>query len=81
MSENIWSTLGANFQYSFFQNKLRLNGGTDYMTNGQANNIYGFKFGTDWVINKFTLSSYSALRLADKEVSNSGINFSLGYRF
>ena len=43
-SENTWSTLGANFQYSFLQNKLRLNSGTDYMTNGQANNIYGFKF-------------------------------------
>ena len=81
-SENIWSTLGANFQYSFLQNKLRLNGGADYMTNGQANNIYGFKFGTDWeVINKLTLSLYMALRLANKEVSNSGTNFSLGYRF
>ena len=81
-SENIWSTLGANFQYSFLQNKLRLNSETDYMTNGQANNIYGFKFGTDWeVINKLTLSLYMALRLANKEVSNSGTNFSLGYRF
>ena len=81
-SENTWSTLGANFQYSFLQNKLRLNGGADYMTNGQENNIYGFKFGTDWeVINKLTLSSYMALRLANKEVSNSGTNFSLGYRF
>ena len=66
VSENIWSTLGANFQYSFLQNKLRLNGGTDYMTNGQANNIYGFKFGTDWeVINKLTLSSYMALKIGE----------------
>ena len=46
------------------------------MTNGQENNIYGFKFGTDWeVINKLTLSSFIALRLANKEVSNSGTNF------
>ena len=80
--ENIWTTTGANFQYSMIGNKLRFNGGLDYMTNGELTSILGAKFGSDFdIIDKMTLSFYSMLRISDGDINSSGLNVSLGYRF
>ena len=80
--ENIWTTTGANFQYSMIGNKLRFNGGLDYMTNGELTSIIGGKFGSDFdIINKMTVSFYSMLRISDGDINSSGLNVSLGYRF
>tara|TARA_B100001093_G_C26164578_1_gene733013 strand:- start:23 stop:343 length:321 start_codon:yes stop_codon:yes gene_type:complete len=80
--ENIWTTTGANFQYSMIGNKLRFNGGLDYMTNGDLTGIIGGKFGSDFdIIDKMTISFYSMLRISDGDINSSGINVSLGYRF
>ena len=80
--ENIWTTTGANFQYSMIGNKLRFNGGLDYITNGELTSIIGGKFGSDFdIIDKMTLSFYSMLRISDGDINSSGLNVSLGYRF
>ncbi|MBT4579358.1 MAG: hypothetical protein HOB93_05600 [Candidatus Marinimicrobia bacterium] len=66
--ETSWTFMSTTAQYSFLKNKLRINGGLDYMTNGETGDdltkLYGGKLGGSWdIINKLTLSFNSSIRL------------------
>jgi len=65
-----WTSISTSAQYSLFNNRLRIRGGLDFMTNGEtdktATNLYGGKIGGDWdILNKLTLTFNSSIRMND----------------
>jgi hypothetical protein len=88
--ETNWTSMNSTAQYSLFQNKLRVRGGLDFMTNGETGDssikLYGGKIGGDYdILDKLTLSINSSIRMNEANenwsVNNSGFYMTLGYRF
>ncbi len=68
--ETNWTSMNSTAQYSLFQNKLRVRGGLDFMTNGETGDssikLYGGKIGGDYdILDKLTLSINSSIRMND----------------
>jgi len=70
IEETNWTSMNSTAQYSLFQNKLRVRGGLDFMTNGETGDssikLYGGKIGGDYdILDKLTLSINSSIRMND----------------
>ena len=68
--ESNWTSINSTAQYSLFQNKLRLRGGLDFMSNGKTGDLsiklYGGKIGGDYdILDKLTLNISSSIRMND----------------
>ena len=90
MSKNelVWTSISGNGNYSFWNNKLKVNGGLTYLSNkGTAPiSLYGIKGGADFNVLKgmyASLSGHLQMRNDDSDFSlnTSGFLFSFRYNF
>ena len=67
-NELSWTSLGLNGSYSFFDNRVRLSSGLDYMANGSGDDavqLMGGKIGCDWdILNNLTFNAKSNIRFS-----------------
>jgi hypothetical protein len=90
MSKNelVWTSISGNGNYSFWNNKLKVNGGLTYLSNKGTTpiSLYGIKGGADFNVLKgmyASLSGHLQMRNDDSEFSlnTSGFLFSFRYNF
>ena len=90
MSKNelVWTSISGNGNYSFWNNKLKVNGGLTYLSNKGTTpiSLYGIKGGADFNVLKgmyASLSGHLQMRNDDSDFSlnTSGFLFSFRYNF
>ena len=87
-NELVWTSISGNGNYSFWNNKLKVNGGLTYLSNKGTTpiSLFGIKGGADYNFLKGMYASLSGqlqMRDDDSEFSlnTSGFLFSFRYNF
>jgi hypothetical protein len=87
-NELIWTSISANGNYAFWNNKLKVNGGLTYLSNKGTTpiSLYGFKSGADIKVLKGMYASFSGhIQMRDDNsglsLNTSGFLFSFRYNF